>query len=112
MELNNLNKLKIIFIGLFIILLIVAVYSQQGPFVGTNPPAGQYHHISEIWINEPLIDWKGLEFINISRLVVNEIVANKINATQICIEEVCLLNCKKYYGYIGYSYVRPVYITE
>ncbi|MEM4680507.1 MAG: DUF2341 domain-containing protein [Nanopusillaceae archaeon] len=101
MELNNLNKLKIIFMGLFIILLIVAVYSQQGPFVGTNSPTGQYHHISEIWIDTPYIDWRGLEFINISKLFVNQ-----IDASQICLGRRCMISFE------DYTYIRPIIITE
>ncbi|MEM5879855.1 MAG: hypothetical protein QXQ16_00990 [Candidatus Aenigmatarchaeota archaeon] len=61
------KKILLVFLFFFTFKIEILV-SQSSPWVGTNPPTGQYHHISEIWINTSSVDWRGLEFTNISRL--------------------------------------------
>jgi len=62
------------------LLIVFAVVFSASPYVSVNPPDGQYHPLSEIWIDasEP-VDWKGLNFINIDNLNVSNIYAGYIS---------------------------------
>ncbi len=62
-------KYKIIIAFSLLIPLAGIIYAQQvSPYVSTTPPTGQYHPLSEIWINESTVNWKGLAFVNISKV--------------------------------------------
>ncbi|MEM1688186.1 MAG: hypothetical protein QXM04_02260, partial [Nanopusillaceae archaeon] len=62
------DSLKFTILIILSYFFIETIYSQSSPHIDPHPPTGQYHHISEIWINTSFVDWKGLEFVNMSRL--------------------------------------------
>jgi len=59
----------ILFLILFSFLGIALMYGQvESPYVSSTPPPGQYHPLSELWINSTEVNWQGLTFINISKI--------------------------------------------
>ncbi|RDD52172.1 hypothetical protein BA065_03070, partial [Nanoarchaeota archaeon NZ13-N] len=64
------EKVCAIFLIIFVFFLgIDLVYGQTSPYVNTTgAPTGQYHPLSEIWINSTIVDWKNLNFTNIYKI--------------------------------------------